>query len=103
MEEKIKFRAKIAGKEYTIIGNRSTEHMNRVVAVANQHFQTLAELAPHLSVADRGMLMAINAISDQLQQEARIAELEQQLLQLQQDKNDKSERYTIPNSRSKKQ
>lgn len=117
MEEKIKFRAKIAGKEYTIVGNRSTEHMNQVVAVANQHIQTLGELAPHLSLADRGMLVAINAISDQIVLEQRIAKLEQQILQLQQenrptgateeqiakvDKGVKTDRYTVPTSRVKK-
>ena len=82
MENKRRFRATIAGKEYTIVGNRSATHLNQVVELMNQQLAQLAELAPTMNVSDRAILMAVNALSDQLVKEQRIAELEQQVAQL---------------------
>ncbi|MDO4432254.1 MAG: cell division protein ZapA [Aerococcaceae bacterium] len=79
MVEKRRYKATIAGKSYTIVGTRSELHMNAVTELVNQQLQQLEELAPDLSIADRCVLMAINAVSDQLAKERRIVELEQQL------------------------
>ena len=84
MENKRRFRATIAGKEYTIVGNRSATHLNQVVELVNQQLDQLTELAPMMSQADRAVLMAVNAVSDQLVKEQRIAELEAELARLQQ-------------------
>ena len=80
MENKRRFRAVIEGTEYTIVGNRSATHLNQVVELVNTQ---LAELAPDMSARDRAILMAVNALSDQLVKEQRIAELEAQLQSLQ--------------------
>ncbi|UUX34616.1 cell division protein ZapA [Fundicoccus culcitae] len=78
MDEKRRFKAEIAGKQYTIVGNRSAEHLNTVVDIVNQQLEQLGELDDNLNYADRSILMAINAISDQLVKECRIVELEKE-------------------------
>ena len=82
MTQKQRYKAKIAGKEYVIVGQRSRQHMNAVVDLLNGQLEQLAELTPELSVADRSILMAINALSDQLVQERRLADLETQVQEL---------------------
>lgn len=83
MENKRRFRAVIEGTEYTIVGNRSATHLNQVVELVNSQLAQLAELAPDMSARDRAILMSVNALSDQLVKEQRIAELEAQLQSLQ--------------------
>lgn len=102
LENKRRFRATIAGKDYTIVGNRSATHLNQVVELVNQQLGHLAELAPAMSVADRAILMSVNAISDQLVKEQKIAELEQRIVQLEQavpSKHKQTSKPEIPFSR----
>lgn len=82
MDGKKRFKAKIAGKDYTIVGSLSATHLNTVVDLVNQQIEQLTELAPELSNADRCVLMAVNAVSDQLQKEKKIIELEAELEKL---------------------
>lgn len=82
MDGKKRFKAKIAGKDYTIVGSLSATHLNTVVDLVNQQIDQLTELAPELSNADRCVLMAVNAVSDQLQKEKKILELEAELEKL---------------------
>lgn len=79
MNHNRRFKAKIAGKDYTIVGQRSPQHLNTVVDLVNNQLEQLNELAPELSTADRSILMSINAISDQLLKEQQIIELEQEI------------------------
>lgn len=83
MDSKKRFKAQIAGKDYTIVGSLSATHLNTVVDLVNQQIEQLTELAPELSDADRCVLMAVNAVSDQLVKEKRIIELEAELATLQ--------------------
>lgn len=85
MDNKRRFKATIAGKDYTIVGNRSATHLNTVVDLINQQLEQLAELAPDLSVGDRSVLMSINAMSDQLVKEKQIMELEAKIVELEQE------------------
>lgn len=82
MNEKRRFKAEIMGKSYTILGQQSAEHLEAVVAIVNQQLQELQELAPNLSREDHSILMAINAVSDQVQKEMQLQALEEQLKQL---------------------
>ncbi|HJF16485.1 MAG TPA: cell division protein ZapA [Globicatella sulfidifaciens] len=82
MSEKRRFNVTIAGRPYTIVGERSNEHMEAVVELVNTQLSQLSELAPQLSIMDHSILMAVNAVSDQLVKEARIMELEAELEQL---------------------
>ncbi|WP_124058876.1 cell division protein ZapA [Vaginisenegalia massiliensis] len=83
MEEKRRFKAEIAGKTYTIVGQRPATHMNTVVEIVNQQIDQLHQLAPDLSQADCCVLMAVNAVSDQLVKEKKILDLEAQLAKYQ--------------------
>ena len=82
MDGKKRFKVKISGKDYTIVGSLSATHLNTVVDLVNQQIDQLTELAPELSNADRCVLMAVNAVSDQLQKEKKILELEAELEKL---------------------
>ena len=82
MSEKRRFNVTIAGRPSTIVGERSNEHMEAVVELVNTQLSQLSELAPQLSIMDHSILMAVNAVSDQLVKEARIMELEAELEQL---------------------
>lgn len=86
------FDAKIANKHYTIKGNKSPDHMSAVVDLVNQQLEQLSQIDPALSIMDRSLLMAVNAVSDQLTQEAKIIELEQEIKRL-------KEQPTVPYER----
>ncbi|HFI0463367.1 TPA: cell division protein ZapA [Streptococcus suis] len=83
MSQKKRFKVTIGGQPYTIVGDRSDAHMNAVVELVNNQLKQLEELAPQLTTADRSILMAVNAVSDQLLKEAQIAELQAQIEDLQ--------------------
>lgn len=79
MRQKEKHVVIIDGREYTIVGQYSRAHIEAVTEVVNQQLSQLHALDPHLSTQDRALLMAINAISDQMIKEQTILDLEQQL------------------------
>lgn len=89
MNHNRRFKAKIAGKDYTIVGQRSPQHLNTVVDLVNNQLEQLNELAPELSTADRSILMSINAISDQLLKEQQIIELEKEIESLRKQQQEK--------------
>lgn len=61
-----RYKAKIADKEFTVVGEESAVHMKLVTDTVNQRLEDLSELAPNLSLEDRAILLAINAVSDQI-------------------------------------
>lgn len=79
MTSKQRFKATIDGKQYIIVSDHSNEHILAVVDIINQQLNQLKELDPGLSKEDRSILMAINAVSDQLVKEDQIASLEEDL------------------------
>ena len=82
MSDNKRFKAMIDNRQYTIVGDKSSQHMTAVIELVNQQLDQLKEIAPELSVVDRSVLMAVNAISDQLSKEQQIIELEEQLAAL---------------------
>lgn len=70
--ENKRLKAKIGGKEYTVIGKYPEEHLKTVFRLVNKQLDELQKLAPHLSKEDRAVLLAVNAVSDQLESEARL-------------------------------
>lgn len=96
MEEKRRFKVTIAGRPYTIVGNRSDGHLNAVVELVNAQLQQLSELAPELSEADWSILMAVNAVSDQLLKEERIMALEAEIEALKAEKSQSKVTTDIP-------
>lgn len=62
-----RFKAEINGHTYTIVGNRSEAHMRAVTKLMNEQLNQLKQLAPTMSEEEAAVLMAFNAISDQLE------------------------------------
>jgi len=65
-EDTHRFKAVIAGKTYTIVGQATDEHMRAVTEVLNEQFTQLKQLSPNMSKEAAAILMAFNAVSDQL-------------------------------------
>lgn len=79
MANKRRFKIEIDGKDYTIIGESSAEHMRAVVHVIQEQLAEVKELVPGISDERAAILLAINAVSDQLKQQEKIDQLQQQL------------------------
>ena len=74
-EQKRRFKAEIAGKTYTIIGPGTPEHFQATTALLNEQLAQIQKLAPELSLQDAAVLLAFNAVSDQVRvQAAQLAE-----------------------------
>lgn len=65
-EGKKRFKAQINGEEYIIVGNSSQEHLEAVVKIINQQLTEIKKLQPAISDQKAAILLAINAVSDQL-------------------------------------
>lgn len=96
MQEKKRFKVMIGGKPYTIVGSRTDQHMNAVVELVNNQFNQLSDLAPDLSREERAVLMAVNAISDQLLKEEQIMALEEVLNQKESPSKSTNRRGPVP-------
>lgn len=71
-----RYKAKIANKEFTIVGQQTATHMKLVVDLVNERLSHLEELTPGMSLEDRAILLAINAVSDQVNAETKILNTE---------------------------
>lgn len=69
MQNKSRFKASINGKTYTITGQHSVEHMRAVVAILNNELNEIKKVKPDLSSEDAAILLAINAMSQKVDQE----------------------------------
>ncbi|MEC6747814.1 cell division protein ZapA [Marinilactibacillus sp. XAAS-LB27] len=81
-EEKRRFKANIAGETYTIVGPRSEQHMKTVAQTVDEQMNQLKEMTKGLDPEKRAMLMAINAVSDQLEMKKKIVKLEERINEL---------------------
>lgn len=70
-EQKRRYKAEIAGKTYTIIGPGTPAHFAAVTALLNQQLDQLHRLAPTLTTEDAAVLLAFNAVSDQVKEKAQ--------------------------------
>src|SRR5699024_2322045 len=72
----------VAGQTYTIIGQESKQHMDMVTALVNEQLEEILSLSPEITPEKAAMLLAINAISDQLKKQGALIKLEKQQLTL---------------------
>ena len=79
---KKRFRATIGRKTYTILGDKATEHMVTVVALLNEQLQQVTEVAKTLSTEEKAVLLAINAVSKQIEQQQEINQLQETIAEL---------------------
>lgn len=76
MNNKRRIKVTIDGRDYTIIGSQPAHHIEAVVEIVNNQLSQLSKLDPRLTSEDRALLMAVNAVSDQLLKEEKIMKLE---------------------------
>lgn len=80
-EGKRRYKATIDGESYTIVGPKSQEHMKTVAETVDEQLSQLKELTKGLSSEKRAMLLAINAVSDQLSMQKELEEIKEKMKQ----------------------
>lgn len=73
-----RYKAIVAGQNYTIIGQESKQHMDMVTALVNEQLNEIMSLSPGITQEKATMLLAINAVSDQLKKQEALMKLEKQ-------------------------
>ncbi|MCI1283335.1 cell division protein ZapA [Lacticaseibacillus songhuajiangensis] len=70
-EEKRRYKATIAGKHYTLIGPGSTQEFDAVTKMLNEQLDQINRLQPDISTEDAAILLAFNALADQVKASAQ--------------------------------
>ncbi|MFC6181119.1 cell division protein ZapA [Lactiplantibacillus daowaiensis] len=73
---KRRFKAEIDGHDYTIIGSASDRHMQTVTKMMNDQITALKKLSPNLTSEQIAILLAFNAISDQVDKQAELLKMQ---------------------------
>lgn len=77
--EKRRTKVMINDREYTIVGKKSTAHTKLVADTVNNQIEVLKSLSSNLSKEEQAILIAVNAISDQIELHEKMIELEEKL------------------------
>lgn len=85
-EERRRTKVVINDKEYTIIGKKSAAHVELVAQTINEQLKDLNKLSNKLSKEEQAILVAVNAVSDQIQSHQKMLEFEKELDELTSDK-----------------
>lgn len=80
--EKTRYKAMIDGQTYTIIGHEGKTHMDMVSKLVNEQLEELKKMSPQIDSEQAGILLAINAISDQINKQAEVLKLEKEIQDL---------------------
>lgn len=78
-QSKNRYKAKIGGKVFTIIGLENKVHMDIVTELANKQLAAINEIAPETTLENASILLAVNALSDQLKKEQQMIKNEVEL------------------------
>ena len=78
-KDKIRYKATIAGKEYTIIGARSVQHLQVVERTIDEQLKQIEKLTKGLDPERRAVLAAVNAVSDQIEMQIKMQQIEKEL------------------------
>ncbi|MFW8052229.1 cell division protein ZapA [Vagococcus fluvialis] len=81
-EEMKRYKTKIAGETYTIIGTESHYHMEIVNDLANEQIEQIKQQSPSLTNEQAAILLAINTISVQVKQQETILDQRNEIDQL---------------------
>lgn len=71
----------INGKEYTIVGDKSAAHVELIAETINKQMEKLNSLSTSLSKEEQAILMAVNAVSDQVNSKQELIALEEKIKQ----------------------
>lgn len=83
--EKKRYKAVIANQSYTIIGQESAQHMDLVTKLVNDQLKEIKSLSPQIDNEQAAILLAVNAVSDQLKKQQEILVLEKKVKELHQE------------------
>ncbi|MBO0480370.1 cell division protein ZapA [Vagococcus fluvialis] len=81
-DEMKRYKAKIAGETYTIIGPESHYHMDIVNDLANEQIELIEKQSPSLSREQAAILLAINTLSVQVKQQEMILDQRKEIEEL---------------------
>ncbi|WP_161878658.1 cell division protein ZapA [Alkalibacterium sp. MB6] len=81
-EEKSRYKAVIDGETYTIVGPKSQKHMQVVAETVDEQLTQLKVMTKGLDKEKRAILLAINAVSDQLTMRKEMEEIKEKLKQM---------------------
>ncbi len=70
--QKKRYKAVIANQMYTIIGQESTQHMDMVTKLVNDQLKEIHQMQPQIDTEQAAILLAVNAISDQLKKQEQL-------------------------------
>ncbi|MGB3160852.1 cell division protein ZapA [Carnobacterium sp.] len=76
---KIRYKVTIAGKKYTIIGARPEAHLKMVAEIVDKQMGQIENLSKDLDPERRAVLTAVNAVSDQVDMQIKLEELQNKL------------------------
>lgn len=82
VNQKRRTKVEINDREYTIVGDKSTAHIKLVAETINKQIEELTSLSSNLSKEEQAILMAVNAVSDQIEMNIKMIELEEELKDL---------------------
>ena len=77
--ERKRVKVVIGGKEYTIIGTKSAAHIKLVAKTINDQLIDLDAMSTNLSREEKAILMAVNAVSDQIDSHEKMIKLEEKI------------------------
>ena len=81
-EEKRRVKVVIDEKEYTIVSNKSVAHIELVAETVNKQLQEMKDLSTGISKEELAILIAVNAVSDQIESHTKMIEMEENANQL---------------------
>lgn len=81
-EGKRRFKATIDGETYTIVGSKPEKHMRVVAETVDEQLTQLKEMTKGLDKEKRAILLAINAVSDQLAMRHELEQMKEKYDQL---------------------
>lgn len=78
-EDRKRVKVVINNKEYTIIGTKSAVHIQLIAKKINEQLEKINELSPGLSKEEQAILIAVNAMSDQIDSHKKMIQLENKI------------------------
>lgn len=82
--EKRRTKVNINERDYTIVGEKSTAHVKLVADTVNKQLDEIKAMSSTLSKEEQAILIAVNAVSDQIKLQEKMIELEEKLKNIQQ-------------------
>lgn len=80
--EKRRTKVIINGKEYTIVGEKSSAHIELVAETLNKQLADLNKLSTKLSKEEQAILVAVNAVSSEIESHQKVLQLEEKIKEL---------------------